>query len=237
MLGGNGISEGDDQGPARKPSLVDDAYRSLKTAIRENTFLPGYQGSEQEIAADLKMSRTPVHEALIRLQAEGLVRILPRRGIVVSPVSPDDIREIYDVTIALEAMAAELNAGKSPKERRAIAEELTGFNGEMRERLRADDLVGWAKSDESFHKSLIVRCGNGRLTRMLATVLDQSHRARLLTLRLRPKPVQSPAEHAKIIDAIRSGDTQGASEAARSHRINARDQIVPLLREYGMRRL
>lgn len=236
MLGGNGTRESDED-PARKPSLVDDAYRTLKTAIRENTFLPGYQGSEQEIATDLNMSRTPVHEALTRLQAEGLVKILPRRGILISPVSPEDIREIYDVTIALEAMAAELDAAKSAEERRAIAEELTGFNRQMRERLRADDLVGWAKSDESFHQSLVGRCGNGRLTRMLGTVLDQSHRARMLTLRLRPKPVQSPAEHAKIIDAIRSGEPEEAGDAARLHRINARDQIVPLLTEYGMRRL
>ncbi len=236
MLGGNGTRESDED-PARKPSLVDDANRTLKTAIRENTFLPGYQGSEQEIATDLNMSRTPVHEALTRLQAEGLVKILPRRGILISPVSPEDIREIYDVTIALEAMAAELNAGKSSEERRAIVEELTGFNRQMRERLRADDLVGWAKSDESFHQSLVGRCGNGRLTRMLGTVLDQSHRARMLTLRLRPKPVQSPAEHAKIIDAIRSGEPGNASEAARLHRINARDQIVPLLTECGMKRL
>src|SRR3954462_1444412 len=110
--------------PNRKPSLVDDAYAALKEAIRENTFPPGYQGSEQEIASRLGMSRTPVHEAIIRLQEEGLVRGLARRGVVVSPVGPEDMAEIYDVIIALESMAAELLAGLPADERSRIADAL-----------------------------------------------------------------------------------------------------------------
>ena len=105
----------DDLGTApspHRPSLVDDAYRALKDAIRENVFPPGYQGSEQEIASRLGMSRTPVHEAVIRLQEEGLVRVLTRRGVLICTVSPDDMREIYAVIIALETMAAELLAGQ-----------------------------------------------------------------------------------------------------------------------------
>src|SRR6476661_4705029 len=96
----------DDLGTApstHRPSLVDDAYRALKNAIRENVFPPGYQGSEQEIASKLGMSRTPVHEAIIRLQEEGLVRVITRRGILVCPISPEDMREIYDIIIALES--------------------------------------------------------------------------------------------------------------------------------------
>src|SRR3954451_21208211 len=98
--------------PEHRPSLVDEAYRALKEAIRENVFPPGYHGSEQEIASKLGMSRTPVHEAIIRLQEEGLVRVMTRRGVLVSPLSPEDMREIYNVIIALEAMAAELLAGR-----------------------------------------------------------------------------------------------------------------------------
>src|SRR3954454_5153710 len=79
---------------APRSSLVDDAYRALKDAIRENVFPPGYHGSEQEIASRLGMSRTPVHEAVIRLQEEGLVRVMTRRGVQVCPVSPEDMREI-----------------------------------------------------------------------------------------------------------------------------------------------
>src|SRR3954451_16083676 len=106
----------------QKPSLVDAAYDSLKEVICNNVFAPGFQGSEQEIASQLGMSRTPVHEALIRLQEEGLVRVLPRRGVVVCAISPDDMLEIYEVIIALETASAELLAEKPMDERGPIAE-------------------------------------------------------------------------------------------------------------------
>ena len=91
------------------PSLVEAAYRALKTAIRENVYPPGHQAAEPEIAEQLGMSRTPVHEAIIRLQEEGLVQVLPRRGVLICPISADDIREIYDVLIAVEG-----SGGRSP---------------------------------------------------------------------------------------------------------------------------
>ena len=96
---------------AEATSLVDEAYQALKTAIRDNVFPPGHQAAEPEIARQLGMSRTPVHEAIIRLQEEGLVQVLPRRGILICPISADDMREIYDVLIAVEGMAAALLAG------------------------------------------------------------------------------------------------------------------------------
>src|SRR5215213_8646251 len=114
----------DAEEPNRKPSLVDDAYAALKEAIRENTFPPGYQGSEQEIATRLGMSRTPVHEAVIRLQEEGLVRVLSRRGVVICAISAVDMREIYGVIIAVEAASAELLAEKPEGERGPVADEL-----------------------------------------------------------------------------------------------------------------
>src|SRR3954451_14413841 len=107
---------------SKRPTLVDDAYQALKAAIRNNVFAPGYQGSEQEIANQLRMSRTPVHEAIIRLQEEGLVRVLPRRGVMVCPISPYDMREIYGVIIALETASSELLAEKPEDERGPIAD-------------------------------------------------------------------------------------------------------------------
>ena len=93
-------------------------------AIRDNVFAPGYQGSEQEIAVRLGMSRTPVHEAIIRLQEDGLVRVLSKRGVLVCPLAPEDVREIYDVIIAIESMAAELLAALPDAERAAVADDL-----------------------------------------------------------------------------------------------------------------
>src|SRR6478736_4327553 len=130
-----------------RPSLVDDAYRALKDAIRENVFPPGYQGSEQEIATRLGMSRTPVHEAVIRLQEEGLVRVLPRRGVVICAISAADMREIYDVIIALETAAAELLSEKPDDARLSVTAELETVNAEMEAALDADDLTAWARAD------------------------------------------------------------------------------------------
>jgi DNA-binding GntR family transcriptional regulator len=242
VLGCNGafrdpmmLGVGDNPRVKPKSSLVDDAYRALKEAIRENAFPPGYQGSELEIAQKLGMSRTPVHEAVIRLQEEGLVRVLPRRGVVVCSISPDDIREIYDVIIALESAAAELLASKPRSERIKIAAELESANVEMQNALDADDLTTWAKGDEVFHRLLVERCGNQRLARMLSTIMDQSHRARILTLRLRPKPIDSVPQHRRIVEAIKEGDVASAREFTKVHRTTARDLVVPLLTQYGMK--
>jgi DNA-binding GntR family transcriptional regulator len=222
---------------ASRPSLVGDAYDALKQAIRENAFPPGYQGSEQEIAAQLKMSRTPVHEAIIRLQEEGLVRVLPRRGVLVRSISPDDMREIYEAIIVLESGAADLLAGKPVDVRQSVGDELDGVNRQMEVALGADDLVAWARADERFHQLLIERCDNGRLARMFHTIMDQSHRARMLTLRMRPKPTGSVREHQAIVTAIQQGDMTLARECARHHRATARDQLLPLLSQSGMKHL
>ena len=222
---------------AKKPSLVDDAYGKLKDAIRENEFPPGYQGSEQEIASRLGMSRTPVHEAVIRLQEEGLVRVLPRRGVVVCAISADDMREIYGVIIALESAAAEVLAERPSQERLLKVRELEAANKVMETALKNDDLTAWAKADESFHRLLIEHTGNQRLLRMYHTIMDQSHRARMITLRIRPRPEGSVEEHRSIVDAIKRGSPSQARELAKDHRVRARNQLVPLLEQVGLRHL
>ena len=111
------------------------------------------------------------------------------------------------------------------------------MNAQMQSALAADNLVEWAKADERFHQLLVERSGNGRLARMFHTIMDQSHRARMLTLRLRPKPTASVREHRAIVDAIRRGDVQAARERAKRHRVDARDQILPLLGQFGMKHL
>ena len=219
-------------------SLVDEAYQALKTAIRENVFPPGHQAAEPEIARQLGMSRTPVHEAIIRLQEEGLVQVLPRRGILICPISADDMREIYDVLIAVEGMAAALLAGLPGDAAGLGRRRARAGDGARWSRLSsAGKLLDWAAADERFHQLLTERCGNRRLARIAATVRDQSHRARLFTLHLRPLPTASAAEHRRITDAIRAGDAAEAEAAARTHRVRARDALLPLLAQYGMRNL
>ncbi|CAN7315923.1 GntR family transcriptional regulator [Bosea sp. LjRoot237] len=221
----------------KRGSLVDEAYAALKQAIRDTVFAPGYQGSEQEIAVRLGMSRTPVHEAIIRLQEDGLVRVLSKRGVLICPLAPQDIREIYEVVIAVESMAAELLAVLSDAARATVADELEAATTAMEAALARDYLPGWAEADDLFHRLLVERCGNGRLRRIAQTVTDQAHRARMLTLKLRARPIGSAQAHRLIIAAVRAGDAGEAHRSARAHRVAARDEIVPLIEHIGLRQL
>lgn len=221
----------------RGSSLVDIAYAALKEAIRESVFAPGYQASAGELALRLGVSRTPVHEAALRLQEEGLVRILPKRGIVICALAPDDIREIYQVLIAIEASAAELDAQLPETERSSLADELADATDRMEAALAATDLSSWGHADAAFHRLIVERCGNSRFTRILQTVNDQSHRARMLTLRLRPHLPVSVDEHRALLAAIRTGDAEAARESARLHRVRARDELLPLIASIGLRHL
>jgi DNA-binding GntR family transcriptional regulator len=141
------------------------------------------------------------------------------------------------VIIALETASSELLAERPEGERGPVADELDGVNARMEAALAADDLVDWAGADERFHQLLVERSGNGRLARMFHTIMDQSHRARMMTLRLRPKPTASVREHRAIVEAIRRGDARAARERAKQHRVAARDRLLPLLQQLGMRHL
>jgi DNA-binding GntR family transcriptional regulator len=134
-------------------------------------------------------------------------------------------------------MAAALLAGLPEDAAKSAAEALEQETGAMEQALERGKLLEWAAADERFHQLLTERCGNRRLARMAAMVRDQSHRARLFTLHLRPLPLASAADHRRIIEAIRSGDAAAAEAATRAHRIGARDALLPLLTQYGMRNL
>ncbi|MGV1988630.1 GntR family transcriptional regulator [Agrobacterium sp. 22-221-1] len=216
---------------------VSAAYNAIKAAIRSNVFPSGYQAAEIEIARQLGMSRTPVHEAMARLQEDGLVRILPKKGIIICALSPADIEEIYEVIIALEGAAATRLARLPDDERRSVVRSLTRSTESMVRAIERNDLATWAAADEEFHETLVSRCGNRRLMRMAGTVSDQLHRARMFTLNLRPRPVHSSDEHFEVIRAIEQADAAAASRAARKHREHAHDALVPLIDRFNLRNL
>jgi DNA-binding GntR family transcriptional regulator len=178
------------------------------------------------------MSRTPVREALIRLANEGLVEIVPRHGMRVLPVSAADMREIYDILTALEAMAAELVARRKPAA--ADIAPLEKASRDMERALKRDDLDAWAEADERYHRMLIELCGNMRLAAVVHNYWDRAHRARMVTLRLRPKPVSSTREHLAVLEAIRRGDGVGARELHREHRNRGSRELTEILQRYRL---
>jgi DNA-binding GntR family transcriptional regulator len=221
-------SEGPKQ-PVR-PSLVREAYEGLKGRILNNELMAGRQYLEPELVLQLGMSRTPVREALIRLESEGLVRIVPRRGILVVPISSDDMVEIYEIVTALEAAAAERLAGLMPDE--SLIAPLRAAVEEMDSALARDDLDAWGKADEDFHRAIVVQSGNARLSEMALRVRDQIVRARLATMRLRYDLTRSNEAHRALVAAIESGNAALAGDLHRTQRKRATTELLALLKLY-----
>ena len=224
-----------DAAPAPRGSRVDEAYRAIRSRILDNAYPPGYQALEQSLADELGLSRTPVREALIRLQKEGLVDVIPRHGMRVLPVSPTDMKEIYEILSALESMAAELLAKRRPSDDELAP--LERASRDMARALRADDLEAWAEADERFHRQLIELAGNRLLAQAVLGFWDRVHRVRRLTLRLRPKPVNSTKEHTALVERIRAGDPRGANEVNRAHRERASRELLAILERYRLQHL
>ena len=213
-------------------SLVDAAHEKIRRRILDNVWPPGHRALEQEVALALGMSRTPVREALVRLQAEGLVEVVPRHGMRVLPVSPSDMREIYEILTALECMAAEILARRRPG--KAELKPLMDATDAMDRALGAEDLDAWAKADELFHAQLLELAGNRQLQATVMNHWDRAHRARMFTLRLRPKPVNSTREHRQLVERLRAGDPEGAARVNRAHRERAGAELLVIFERYRL---
>jgi DNA-binding GntR family transcriptional regulator len=209
------------------------AYLRLKQLILDNEIAPGTQMLELEAASRLGMSRTPVREAMVRLEQEGMVALRARHGMRVLPISADALAEIYDILTALEGMAAEIVAQNGLDA--AQLDQLHQAVDVMEKALDADDLEGWSVADARFHRLLVGLSGNRRLAALVEQVSDQAHRARLLTLRLRPKPVGSNKDHADLVQAIQDRDPVRARQIHEQHRRWAAQVLVQILRDLGLK--
>lgn len=214
---------------AAKQTLVEDAYQRLRLAILNNELPAGTQMPEPEIALRLGMSRTPAHEALLRLEAEGLVKMIPRRGARVLAISPDDMREIYELLTVLESRAAYcLAEGRPSRKQLKTLEQVTI---DMEQALQRKDLDAWADADNRFHREVLLLHGNTRLIGVVKTLCYQAHRARMLTLRYREFPSQSTREHREIFDAIAAGDADRAAQTFTRHRQRAAEELLQILED------
>ena len=216
-------------------SYTSKAYRTIKRNIMENRYPPGHQALEQELATELGMSRTPVREALIRLEREGLVELAPRRGMRVIPLSPRDMKEIYEVLTGLETLALSLMDGKDPST--VDLNPLEKSLDQMEAALTQDDLDAWAEADAHFHLTLLSLCNNQRLTKMAATLSDQAHRARMMTLRMRPRPDQSNIEHRQVLEALKKGQWKRARHLHHQHRTRTAETLLNILEYYRLSQL
>lgn len=192
----------------------EEVYEKIRACILEGEFAPAAPLSEYRLAARFKLSRTPVREALSRLEQHGMVRTVTGRGTFVSELTPHDIMEIYQVREQLESYAARVAA-----ERMTSADllELNTIIEQMHEGAAAGYANETFETDINLHKSIIRATQNNRMFAILATLDDQMHRIRSMWPRTPRWLDGTLAEHDLIVHCIRERDTEGAESAMRKH--------------------
>ena len=201
--------------------VADKAYRELKSRIQGGQFQPGQRLVERSLCDELGMSRTPVREALKILTTEGLVTTRPRRGMVVSKLSAEEVDEIFEFGLVLEAFIASLAAKKADEKRLIV---LNNILNDMQNLLSSDDpdKSRYIELDRLFHVQIAAAAANERLTRMLRQTMDNRvlHQA-FSHYHTRDCEV-SLLQHQTILRAIESGDSEWASSAMRTHILTGR---------------
>lgn len=216
----------------RNPSAGAKAYQAIKAMILDGRMKPSASYLETELAEQIGVSRTPVREAGLQLEREGLVIVRPRRGIQVLPVSAEDMTEIYQLLSALEPLAAQLAAERGLDE--ATMNAMIGATERMERALRDNDLLAWAEADDSFHALLVEASGNERLIEATARYRTQVHRARMATLTMRPTPQQSTEDHRALLDCLLKRDADGARAVHFAHRCAAGKMLTELLSRHHL---
>jgi DNA-binding GntR family transcriptional regulator len=188
------------------------AYDHLKQAILDRAYPGGALLSEGEVAAEVGVSRTPVREALLRLETEGLVRLYPKRGALVLPVSPQEVSDVLEARELVETFTAG-RATLGP----ALAEELAGLLTAMREHSAAGDGREFARADRCFHRAIVAAAGNDILTQLYDSLRDRQLRMARLTADDPARAADAIRDHTEILEAVRSGDRRRIRGAIHRH--------------------
>ncbi|WP_426415201.1 GntR family transcriptional regulator [Aestuariirhabdus sp. LZHN29] len=212
---------------SKKPKLSEQVFNRLRSMVLNNELRVGNYYLEQELAEQLGTSRTPLREAAIRIEQEGLVTIVPRRGIFIRPISAKEMKDIYEILSCLE-VAAITTLSRRPIASTQLAE-LEAAQKAMTTALANNDLDLWASNDKRFHQILVQSSDNSELAHLVNRYWDKTDRVRNLTLRLRKPPQQSTEEHRQLIEALKSGDGDRAVQVHMHHRQRASDELTALL--------
>jgi GntR family transcriptional regulator, rspAB operon transcriptional repressor len=209
--------------PAKVGSLADTAYTALKEKILKLYFLPGQYLNEGALCELLGVGRTPVHMALQRLQHEGLVEVMPRKGIIVQPGSIPEILKILESRMTIEADLAR-NAAN-----RATPKEAEGLRKLARVKISGDtqsQLDNFVEADRAFHSRFADLAGNQVMSDIARKLHDRSIRYWYLHLWQTFDGRSSGSEHTAIADAIARGDGEAAASAVRAHIESLRARLM-----------
>jgi len=214
--------------PIRRPfSLKDEAYRHLKALILSDRLSGGEMLDLDGLAAALAISRTPLREALVMLEQEGLVETVRYKGTFVVEVSQKDVEEIFQVREALEPLAVRLATQAIPEDELKQMQEL--FAGVAKE-LENGGSERYSHSDIEFHDLIIRHCDNKVLQQVLDTLAGRTHRVRAFSRRRSGSHLkESFQEHCLILDALVGRDAKRAEDLMAQHVRNAGKRLADLV--------
>jgi DNA-binding GntR family transcriptional regulator len=208
-------------------TAVDAVYEVLRRSILDGELPPGHRLRSDVLANELKVSRTPVREALRKLETEGLVDA-SRSGLVVRQSSEEDLVEIFYLREALEGMAARLAAENAT---RAEIDELHALFEDMEAVAARGDIALVRKLTGEFHLLVCRASHNKRLIQSLQGLLDRVRQAQSSTLYMPGRPADALKEHRALLRAIEKRDPDLAETLARQHRRKTLDLRRKMLRE------
>lgn len=194
--------------------LRDVVFNTLRQAILKGELEPGERLMEIQLAERLGVSRTPIREAIRKLELEGLVLMIPRKGAEVAEISEKSLREVLEVRRSLEELAIELAC------QRVTAEELTELEEaehDFAKAVETGEVMAIAESDEHFHELIYHATANERLVQILNNLREQMYRYRLEYIKDEDRRQILVVEHEHILRAIRSRNIQEAKSAVREH--------------------
>lgn len=203
---------------ARPATAKDRALDYVKTQVLTGAFPGGELISEGDVATALGMSRTPVREAFLRLEADGLLRLYPQRGALVVPVSPDEVRAVIEARLALEQFAVGKVVGRGAAACAVVFERLSAELRRQHEAAAAGDWREFLESDRAFHAITLEESGNAILSSFYSTLRDRQMRMiGESALRDPHRPTTIMDEHREIAEAVRDGDQPRALHAVQTH--------------------
>jgi DNA-binding GntR family transcriptional regulator len=214
------------EAPAGRPpasvSAADRAYAYVKGEILARRFAPQDLLSEGQLAGAVGVSRTPVREALLRLQGEGLVRLLPKRGALVLPVTVGEMADVMETRRLVETFAARKVLARQPPA--ALEPVLELHLNAMRAAMAAHDVAAYVQADRDFHLAIVAATGNEIITSLYRSLRERQLRMGTVNLldgsgtNVDPARMQSTlAEHERIRDALRAGRAGPAVKAVGAH--------------------
>jgi DNA-binding GntR family transcriptional regulator len=211
----------------RKPQgLTDWAYDRIKDSILNLVLPPGTQLQVELLATQMGISRTPVREALLRLERDGFVQVIPRVGFFVTEADPKDLEDLYDLRELLESRAILDGVPIMTDEDLDHLKYLLALNAEA---VKQENLEAFLESEIEFHAFLTSRSRNKRLISALESFRDLTYRWRKVSVKSIDDVKVSLEEHQKVFEAVQRRDAQLASQLMSEHICAAENRILLLI--------